>query len=84
MKQSYTILFAIMVALGLCACDSGDPTIEEAPAAVEASASDAMEATEEVAEQAMGTIDEAVEAMTEAGEEAMDDAADMLEDITTE
>ena len=46
MKQSYTVLFAIMVALGLSACDSGDPTIEEAPAAVEASASDAMEATE--------------------------------------
>ena len=81
MKQSYTVLFAIMVALGLSACDSGDPTIEEAPAAVEASA---MEATEEVAEQAMGAIDEAVEAMTEAGEEAMDDATDMLEDITTE
>ena len=32
----------------------------------------------------MGAIDEAVEAMTEAGEEAMDDAANMLEDITTE
>jgi len=38
MKQSYTILFAIMVALGLSACDSGDPTIEEAPAAGEVSA----------------------------------------------
>ena len=84
MKQSYTVLIAIMVALGLSAFDSGDPNIEEAPAAVEALASDAMEATEEVAEQAMGAIDEAVEAMTEAGEEAMDDAANMLEDITTE
>ena len=74
MKQSYRVLTAVLVALGLSACDSGAPTVEDAPAA----ASSTMETSEEATESAMGAIDDAVEAMTEAGEEVMDDAADML------
>lgn len=84
MKQSYRVLTAVLVALGLSACDSGAPTVEDAPAAAEAAASSTMETSEEATESAMGAIDDAVEAMTEAGEEVMDDAAYMLEDITTE
>ena len=69
MKQSYRVLTAVLVALGLSACDSGAPTVEDAPAAAEAAASSTMETSEEATESAMGAID---------------DAADMLEDITTE
>ena len=90
MKQSYRVLTAIAIAMGLSACDSGDPTVEDATNAVEtsqvaeATESTEMPADEKVAEQAIGAIDEAVDAMVEAGDAAMDDAADALDEIVSE
>ena len=38
MKHSNKLLFTVLIALGLSACDSGDPTIEDAPESIEVSA----------------------------------------------
>ncbi|MGB2041479.1 MAG: hypothetical protein ACPHUH_05175 [Porticoccaceae bacterium] len=98
MKQSNRVLTAIAIALGLSACDSGDPTVEDATNAADTTEisqveeavesydmqSNEMAADENVAEQAIGAIDDAVDAMVEAGDAAMDDAADTLDKIVSE
>ena len=81
MQHSAKLLFAILISLGLSACDSNEPTVTDAPAAIKATASDALDATEEAADEAMGAIDDAVGDMAD---DAMDDAADALDEITSE
>lgn len=84
MKHSYTALLALLMVVGLSACDRSDPTAEDAPTSLESTLSATSDSAEEASDEVIGAIDNAIEAMDEMADEAIEDANNSLDELTSD